>query len=61
MTRTIIIDAAEPIACPECAHAFPLSEGISRQTIERYAEEYDRGVAERAKQFEAHEHRVRCA
>jgi hypothetical protein len=53
MTRTIIIDAAEPIACPKCAHAFPLSEGISAQTIERYAEAYDRGFAERSKALEA--------
>ena len=53
MTRTIILAAAEPIACPKCAHAFPLSEGISAQTIERYAEAYDRGFAERAQQLEA--------
>jgi hypothetical protein len=53
MTRPIILDAAEPIACPKCAHAFPLSEGISRQTIERYAEEFERSFAERRQALEA--------
>lgn len=52
MTRPIILDAAEPIACPKCAHAFPLSEGISRQTIERYLEDYERSFAERRKALE---------
>lgn len=52
MTRNIILDAAEPIACPKCAHAFPLSEGISRQTIERYAEDFERSFAERRRALE---------
>src|SRR5438445_722938 len=34
MARTIIVDGGEKIACPKCNHGFPLSEGISRQTIE---------------------------
>lgn len=53
MTRPIILDAAEPIACPKCAHAFALQEGISAQTIERYAEDFDRSFAERAHKLEA--------
>ena len=36
MARTIIIDGAEEVACPKCSHPFPLTEGISRQAIERY-------------------------
>jgi len=42
MARTIIVDGGEKIACPKCNHGFPLSEGISRQTIERYAGGTDR-------------------
>jgi hypothetical protein len=53
MTHPIILDAAEPIACPKCAHAFALQEGISAQTIERYAEDFDRSFAERSKALEA--------
>jgi hypothetical protein len=51
--KKIIVDAAEPVACPKCSHAFPLSEGISRQTIEGYAEDFERTFAERGKQLEA--------
>lgn len=53
MTRQIILDAAEKVACPKCSHAFQLSEGISRQTIDRYAEEFERSFAERRRQLEA--------
>lgn len=52
MTRTIILDAAEPVACPRCNHPFPLTEGISRQTIERYAEHFEHAFAERKKKLE---------
>src|SRR5207237_8341588 len=52
MARTIIIDGAGRVACPKCSHPFPLSEGISRQTIERYAEDFERGFAERKKNLE---------
>jgi hypothetical protein len=53
MPRLIIIDAAEEVACPKCAHTFGLTEGISRQAIERHAEDFDRSLAERAKKLEA--------
>lgn len=53
MVRTIMVDAAEEVACPKCSHPFPLSEGISRQTIERYAEDFERAFAERKKSLEA--------
>lgn len=52
MARTIIVDGAEKIACPKCNHGFPLSEGISRRTIERYADEFERGLAEQKKVLE---------
>lgn len=53
MTRTIIVAAGEGVGCPKCNHVFPLSEGISRQTIERYAEDFDRALAEQRKRLEA--------
>ena len=53
MGRTIIVDAAEKVACPKCSHHFPLSEGISRQAIERHAAELERALAEARKKLEA--------
>ena len=41
MIKKIIIAADEEIVCPKCDHHFPLSEGITRQTIERYESEFD--------------------
>jgi len=40
MTRKIIIAADEEIVCPKCSHHFPLGDGITRQTIERYESEF---------------------
>ena len=53
MPRMIIVEATEEVACPKCSHAFALSEGISRQAIERYAEDFENQFAERAKALEA--------
>ena len=53
MARTILVDPAERIACPKCNHGFPLSEGLSRQTIERYAEDFEKSLAQRRKALEA--------
>jgi hypothetical protein len=53
MARSIIIDGAEEVACPKCSHPFPLTEGISRQSIERHAEDFERALAERARRLEA--------
>ena len=50
--RTIMIDGAAKVACPKCSHHFPLSDGLSRQTIERHAEEFERAVAEQSKALE---------
>jgi hypothetical protein len=52
MARSIIIDGAEEVACPKCSHPFPLTEGISRHTIERHAEDFERALAERGKRLE---------
>jgi len=53
MARTIIIQAEEQVACPKCSHRFQLSEGISRQAIERHAGELERSLAEHKKKLEA--------
>ncbi|SRR5712692_9617353 len=52
MARTIIVQAEEQVACPKCSHRFPLSEGISRQAIERHAGEFDRAVAKGKKRLQ---------
>ena len=53
MARMIIVEATEEVACPECSHAFQLSEGISRQAIERHAEDFEHQLTQRAKDLEA--------
>ena len=53
MIKKIIIAAAEEIVCPKCDHHFPLSEGITRQTIERYESEFDEVFAAQKKELEA--------
>jgi len=53
MSRTIIIQAEEPVVCPKCNHRFQLTEGISRQAIERHAGDLERSLAEHKKKLEA--------
>ena len=52
MIKKIIIAADEVIVCPECAHHFPLSESITRQTIERYESEFDEVFLAQKKELE---------
>lgn len=53
MTRKIIIAADEEIVCPKCSHHFPLGDGITRQTIERYESEFEDAFATQKKELEA--------
>lgn len=53
MIKKIIIASDEEIVCPKCDHHFPLSEGITRQTIERYESEFDEVFAAQKKELEA--------
>jgi hypothetical protein len=53
MARTIVVEAREVVACPKCNHRFALSEGFSRQAIERHAAELERALAEGRKKLEA--------
>lgn len=52
MTPKIIIAADESIVCPKCDHHFPLDQGITRQTIERYESEFELAFAEQKKELE---------
>jgi hypothetical protein len=53
MTQKIIITANESIVCPKCDNHFPLDQGITRQTIERYESEFELAFAEQKKELEA--------
>lgn len=53
MTQRIIITSNESIVCPKCDHHFPLDQGITRQTIERYEAEFDKAFADQRKELEA--------
>lgn len=52
MDNKIIITADEPITCPKCQHHFPLDQGITRQTIERYETEFVEAFAAERKTME---------
>jgi hypothetical protein len=52
MNRPIVVDAGQEIACPKCSHAFHLSEGISRQTIDGLAEQFEHSQNELRKEME---------
>lgn len=52
MDNKIIITASEPITCPKCQHHFPLDQGITRQTIERYETEFVEAFAAERKTME---------
>lgn len=52
MDKKIIIAADEAIVCPKCDHHFTLDQGITRQTIEGYEDEFERMFASQKKQLE---------
>lgn len=52
MENKIIIAADETIVCPHCHHNFPLDEGITRHTIERYEHEFAEAFAAQRKALE---------
>lgn len=52
MENKIIIAADESIVCPKCNHTFPLDEGITRHTIERYESEFAAAFAAQRKALE---------
>lgn len=52
MDHKIIVLADEPIVCPRCAHEFPLQEGITRQAIDRHADEFEAALRARRQELE---------
>ena len=52
MDKKIIIAADESIVCPKCHHHFSLGQGITRQTIERYENEFEQAFAAQRKEME---------
>lgn len=47
MPQQIILSSEEVIVCPQCQHKFALGEGITRQTIERYEQDFETVLKER--------------
>lgn len=52
MDSKIIVLADEPIVCPKCSHEFPLQEGITRQAIDRHADEFEAALRLRRQELE---------
>jgi hypothetical protein len=48
MPQKIILSSEELIVCPKCQHKFALGEGITRQTIERYEQDFETVLKERS-------------
>jgi hypothetical protein len=48
MPQKIILSSEEVIECPQCQHKFALGEGITRQTIERYEQDFEAVLKERS-------------
>jgi hypothetical protein len=51
MASTITISSDEPIVCPKDQHRFPLHQGITRQTIEKYERKFDKELEKRGQEF----------
>ncbi len=47
MSQKIILSSEELIVCPQCQHKFVLGDGITRQTIERYEQDFETVLQER--------------
>ena len=45
MQSKIVVDADVKVGCPKCGNEFALREGISTQTVDRYAEDYEKTLA----------------
>ena len=51
MAKKIIIASEETVACPACGHTFPLSQGITRQTIEGYERDFEAALKEQGEEL----------
>lgn len=54
MQNKIILNSDEAIVCPKCSHEFTLGEGITRQTIDRHADEFEALLKVRRDELEQH-------
>lgn len=52
MNKKVILSAHEAVVCPSCSHQFALDQGIARQTIERYEQEFSDALANEKKELE---------
>jgi len=52
MTHNIILSTDEVITCPNCSNHFPIEQGITAQTIEKYKDEYQMFLQESSKELE---------
>ena len=48
MAQKIILSSDEPIVCPQCQNRFEIGQGITRQTIERYEQDFTSALEERS-------------
>jgi hypothetical protein len=48
MPQKIILSSEELIICPKCQYKFALGDGITRQTIERYEQDFETVLKERS-------------
>jgi len=48
MSQKIILSSEELIVCPKCQYKFALGDGITRQTIERYEQDFEAVLKERS-------------
>jgi hypothetical protein len=51
MATKIILTSDEAILCPKCAESFPLHQGITKQTIQRYEKEFDEASEKREQEI----------
>ena len=47
MSQKIILSSDEMVICPNCQHRFEIEQGITRQTIERYEQDFEAVMRER--------------
>ena len=52
MASKIILTDEEIITCPQCSNKFSLHQGITRQTLDKYEEEFNNEIKEQSKRSE---------
>jgi hypothetical protein len=53
MSQKVIVNSDETIVCPKCSDKFPLDKGITRQTMEKYENEYEADFEKRKEEITA--------